>query len=489
MRTFLKIFLTVVVLAGAFVAYIVFQPASAARQAATRPAPQVLKRNAEGMIIGEGENAWVRQFDDEGRLASRFRAEKWEPQKNGLVRVIRPEAELLLKGGRDKDGKERPRPLVRIRGDDGEVVVQSLPDAAATDKPLASSQGGGPAAAGGKGQSVGPAQPPSSGRLNGVVIEVFEAEDHPEPRVTLRTNNIVFDNDTFRISTESYRAGAGSTVAPDQVEVSVTGPDFDFYGRGLTVRWNDLEERLDLLRIAHGDRLVIKNVEAFSAGGLPLGVPGPKAPETPNASGAPSPTWGMLASADPRTALALADTDRRRRDAGPAVTTPASKPARKKPKNPDGSRDHDQPPYRAAFHDDVRVLQGEQQLAAARLMNIDFLPGDRKPDGPETKPASTRPGDGSATTRPATATRPTPTTEPVGTTQPETQVAASQRRGTLPAKLPDHCATQVGVLIVQVRRADSVGHRHHLVGVGPHCVGHLHIVHPQPFPGTWRSAP
>ena len=102
MRSFLKIFITFVVLAGGFAAYVLLQPASTFRtESNVRPAPQMLVRGEGGMLIGEGENAWVRQFDDEGRLASRFRAAKWEPQKSGLVRVIRPEAELFLKGGKD----------------------------------------------------------------------------------------------------------------------------------------------------------------------------------------------------------------------------------------------------------------------------------------------------------------------------------------------------------------------------------------------------
>src|SRR5687768_9644240 len=332
MRSFLKIFVTFLVLAGGFAAYVLLQPASTFRpESNVRPAAQALVRGEGGMLIGEGENAWVRQFDDEGRLASRFRAAKWEPQKSGLVRVIRPEAELFLKGGKDKDGNDKPRPRVVISGDDGEVVVQSLPDAAAADKPLQSSQG--TPLSGGGNESMGPAQPPSSGRLNGVVIQVFETEDGTEPVVTMKTNNIVFDNDTFRISTESYTGPDGVTVPPQEVPVSVTGPHFDFFGRGLTVRWNDLEERLDLLRIARGDRLVIKNMEALSAPGRgsPLSVPAtkPSEPPTATAAGEAAPLWAMLASADPGAAVALAAAD----GAGRAATAPTSKPARRKKKD------------------------------------------------------------------------------------------------------------------------------------------------------------
>jgi len=358
MRTFLKIFVTLVVVACGFVAYVMTQPASALRGPTSRPAPMALKPGAEGMVIGEGENAWVRQFDEEGRLSSRFRAEKWEPEKGGLVRVTRPEAELFLKAGKDKDGKDKPRPMVRIRGDDGEVMVQSLPDAMATEKPLASSNGA--PTSGAKGQTGGPAQPPRSGRLNGVVIDVFETEHDAAPRVTMWTNNIVFDNDTFRISTESYKASDGTTVDPDEVPVAVDGPDFEFRGRGLTVRWNDLEERLDLLRVAHGDHLVIKNPGAFSSGGLPLSVPGAT---SPTAAVDEEPLeLAMLASTDRGVAVAMAQTDRRsrrkRQGADQSAPTAATKPARKKRKDDGSKKDDDQPPYRATFNDDVRAVQG-----------------------------------------------------------------------------------------------------------------------------------
>jgi hypothetical protein len=430
MRTFLKIFITVVVLAGVFVGYILFQPASAVNsQVTTRPVAQPLTKSESGLLIGEGENAWVRQFDEQGRLASRFRAGKWEPQKSGLVRVVKPEAELFLKA---KKGK--PRPLVIITGDDGEVVVQSLPDAAQADTTL----GGKPGAPAGGG-GMGPMQAPSSGRLNGVVIRVFETEDAREPAVTLRTNNIVFDNETFRISTEAFTKPDGTTVPPDEVPVSVEGPYFDFYGRGLTVRWNDLAERLDLLRIAHGERLVITDVKALSGNGSPFGGAPPGAPRKrangpARAAASALPPWPLLASADPAAAIAVAAADPSTPRA--TSTAPASRPARKKDKDaPD--TDEAQPPYRATFNDQVRVLQGEQQLALAALMNVDFLLGDKKDPAPTrpttsaTAPAATQP----AATQPAT-TQTAATTQPAATQPSSTQPVTAPATATAPAAEP-----------------------------------------------------
>src|SRR3954470_15758309 len=99
MRRFLKIFITVVILAAAFVGYLLYQPGPARQAGLTvTPTVQGLNSNEGDLIVGKGENAWVRQFDDQGRLSSRFRAQKWDPQKNGLVKVTRPEAELFVKG-------------------------------------------------------------------------------------------------------------------------------------------------------------------------------------------------------------------------------------------------------------------------------------------------------------------------------------------------------------------------------------------------------
>ena len=427
MRTFLKILITVVVIVGGFVVYLVTQPASALRSTATsRPVVPPFQQNNAGLLISQGENAWVRQFDEQGRLASRFRAAKWEPQKSGLVRVVRPEAELFLKAGKGK-----PRPLVIITGDDGEVVVQSLPDVAHADATL----GAKPGAPAPGGKSMGQIQAPSSGRLNGVVIRVFQNEDDKEPAVTLKTNNIVFDNETFRISTETFTDAEGKTVSPDEVPVSVEGPYFDFYGRGLTVRWNDLEERLDLLRIAQGEKLVIKDVEALSGDGLPFSAPGatPKRSGQARAAAAGMTGWPLIASADPDVAVSLAAADA---SAGPATTTaPASRPARRKDKS--AGKDDEQPPYRATFNDQVRVFQGEDQRAAGDLLNVDFLPGERK--DPATRPTTTTaPAVGDAAN--SSATQPSSTqpaaTQPAETQPADTQPLATSQPATAPAPQP-----------------------------------------------------
>ena len=38
---------------------------------------------------------------------------------------------------------------------------------------------------------------------------------------------------------------------------------YEFDGRGLTIRWNDRDRRLELLEIAHGERLIVKEPGAL----------------------------------------------------------------------------------------------------------------------------------------------------------------------------------------------------------------------------------
>src|SRR5687768_7517880 len=120
---FLKIFITVLVLAGAFAAYLVYQPGAAQQSGTyTPPTVQALQTNAGNLIVGQGQNAWVRQFDEEGHLSSRFRAAKWDPMGNGLLKVTKPEAELYVRG------KDNARAKITIQGTDGEVVMDGLPE-------------------------------------------------------------------------------------------------------------------------------------------------------------------------------------------------------------------------------------------------------------------------------------------------------------------------------------------------------------------------
>src|SRR5204863_1117726 len=92
----------------------------------------------------------------------------------------------------------------------------------------------------------------------------YETADAAAPTLDIDMNNAAFDNESFRIFTEGYTDEHGKRIEADQVKVTVRGK-YEFDGRGLTIRWNDRDRRLELLEIAHGERLVIKEPGALGS--------------------------------------------------------------------------------------------------------------------------------------------------------------------------------------------------------------------------------
>src|SRR6185369_13823696 len=110
----------------------------------------------------------------------------------------------------------------------------------------------------------------------------FEPVDATEPTIVAKMNNAAFDNDTFRIATEAFDDPAtGQHVDADQVPVIVRGRDYDFDGRGLVIKWNERDRKLQLLQIEHGESLTIKNPSALSSPGL---APAPAPATQPTAT-------------------------------------------------------------------------------------------------------------------------------------------------------------------------------------------------------------
>jgi len=140
---------------------------------------------------------------------------------------------------------------------DGDVVMRTAP------KISLDSGGGGSSGA------------PSRGRLHTVTMTLIDdaAPGGPATELTMNTDNIDFDNDTFLITTGGFTAPDGTLIPADQVPVKVRG-EYEFDGRGLTLRWNDRDDRLELLEIAHGEELKIMH----PSGGIGPGRAGKTAP-------------------------------------------------------------------------------------------------------------------------------------------------------------------------------------------------------------------
>ncbi|HWP40594.1 MAG TPA: hypothetical protein VNL70_06675, partial [Tepidisphaeraceae bacterium] len=237
MRTLLLIVSTVVVLALVAGLYVWMQPPTQTRSVAMPPRPGAPRQGGSApattshtqTIIGEGQDVWVLVPDEKtGATKYRFRARRYEPQPDGTVIVTRPEAEFYL---RDQ--------IVRLEGSHGRVI---MPAADATSPRLGGATG-----------------PPRRGELYDVTISMARTPRPQQPVLVATMNNIAFDNDTFRIATDAYIAPDGARVPGDQVPVRIRGLEWDFDGRGLTIRWNDRDQRLELLQIAHGESATIKS--------------------------------------------------------------------------------------------------------------------------------------------------------------------------------------------------------------------------------------
>lgn len=337
MRSALYSFATLLLLAVGFFFYWRAQPAVShsvfeppATSPSTKPSDQMQ------MNVGPGENPWVNSFDDKGKLVTQFKAAEYLPQKDRSFKVLRPVAVFYLDDGQ----------FLAVAGETGVVFV----DAATGSASATAMQMNAP-----------PMQAPNNGILHQVHVALFASTKADKPTLWLDVNNLSFDNDTLRLYTQSYLDETGATIPADRVPVTVRGDDYEFDGTGLTINWNDRDHHLQLLEVAHGGRLQIKNPGTMSV---------PWSSKSRIARGR-QPLPEALAAADPMAAALVI--------APPAAprAVPATSSAPKLP-------------YRAVFNDSVRIEQGNRQLAVADTMTVDFLPGSSKrPDA--KRPAATAP--------------------------------------------------------------------------------------------------
>lgn len=330
-------FLIAALLVAAFGVYVLVLPSSIPSQPAANlpvPTPRMPELAQSGSIIGPGQGAWVKRIDRRGRLALRFRASEYTPVDGHDILVKHPEADFFLSDGQ----------ILHVIGTTG-----TIPDPAAGSQQIENLRGMN-------------TEPPSRGVLQDVRIELLPRMG-AEPVLSVELPNVAFDDDTSRIYTEGYEDASGRRVEGDQVPITVRGEDYEFDGRGLTVRWSEADNKLQSLEVAHGGRLMIKHPSKFGDFGKHARASDPLAAL-------------MLASSDPAAAAEVID----------AATTQS------------GEKDNPHL-YRASFDKEVRIFQGNRQVATADVMNVEFLVGE---SDDEERPA----------TRPATRPRKIATTKP-----------------------------------------------------------------------------
>jgi lipopolysaccharide export system protein LptA len=343
MRTFLLILATVVVIAAGTGIYVWMQPVSPqassirTRSVTTRPVappPRKSTTDESQMPIGEGRGAFFTIPDEKtNTTAWQFRTSRYEPQADNSINVSDPEAEFFFSNGQ----------MIRLTGTRGRVVVPS---------------------SGSRGTDLrGPMTPPSRGELYDVTISLFHMDNRTRPMLVCTVNNVSFDNDTFRIATEAFTQPDGTVVPADQVPVQVRGDDYNFDGRGLTIRWDDKDRRLQLLQIAHGESLEILS-QSMLKGLAPTSAPSAKpaaelATPSPQSPARSAPGRGANAARRPAQPSAASRA---------VAVAPASSPTTKKAV--------EQPVYRAIFEGGspggVTVERGEMLLAMADTLQVDL---------------------------------------------------------------------------------------------------------------------
>jgi len=381
MRRLILIFGSIVLATIAFLGYLFWQSPNsdlgASNELHLKPTTLVASPTIAGSGGQGGEGMWIKQYDKDGNLSSYMHAKRYTPRQNGtVVDVVEPVSEFFLSGGR----------RLVLTGDHGVINVEQRPSAQRSS-----------------GFNSGGEAAPTSGYLYDVVIQVFEQETPDKPSMTLRTNNISFDNQTFRIATENFVDSYGQAVKADEVPVNIRGNDVDFDGRGLIARYDDLNQRIAMLQITHGDTMVIKRADLIAKQGdrkpttqsAPTTVPAVHvassgtpaahvgsalADQTAPRSAKADPIKNPSASADPKKPVVVANKLPATTKQGSGIIGPTTASADKL--GPTA--------YRATFLEDVRVTQGDQPMAEADVLAIEFFPlqGGTSTTKPATRPTT-----------------------------------------------------------------------------------------------------
>jgi len=330
----------------------------------TRPAVRSSERDKLA-----GGAAATRIFDREkdGRLRALYKVAEWQGRGDGRFDLLEPDVTMY-----QADGTR-----VYLRADEGTIIADEVAGGYAIH----------------------------SGRLSGNVRVFFDRakdpnrsnpEERPEDVVEIRMDHVELDNRQLSITTDS--------------DVMVWSAEADIIGRGLTIHWNENPQELTLLRIEHGESVIIKKMPAgFDVVSVPT-TGGPAPASRPAAKATPTPEPVASAPVATRTAETKPGKGRARRARTPA--TSASAPSSRPPRNV----------YRAEFiadQRDVRVHYGDRHLFGAKKLSLEFE-WDRSIVLGEEEPDSTAAGAaGTSEASTQTGTRKSETTAASqGTTQP-----------------------------------------------------------------------
>jgi hypothetical protein len=357
MRSFVLVVLTLFVAAFGFGVYWVLQGSEGIGPDPTKRLVSPVAGGATTLPTATGSGLhpgtkpyWERRDPATGEITSRMRAASYEFLKDGRAKVEKPEVEFFLHDGQ----------LLRIIGETGTVIMEE------TGKVNSSINA--------------PAGVPRGGELQKVRILMLPSAAATRPTLTVVTNNVSFDNETFQVQTAAFEAD-GQTVPWQLVPVTVRGDDYEFDGRGLRMRYDELRRRLDFLQISSGQRLLVKHPKKI--------MKGAETSQQPVAAKAAAP--GPVAQPAAVAPMPLP---------AQAKPTPVATPATPVAANAAEAK-AEEPVYRATFDQSVQIFQGGQRIATAQTLQVDFLGrGGDDLSSLGLGSTTTRPANGRAETKP-----------------------------------------------------------------------------------------
>ncbi|MFT3788055.1 MAG: hypothetical protein QM770_18100 [Tepidisphaeraceae bacterium] len=336
MRTIVLILITLGLLVGGLFVFVTFFRQATPEQIAAMEAQRAKERDAGknestsrpttdpsgNALVGAGEMVRVETRDPKNpdRVINDFAAARYVPRRDGPVDVEKPVARFFLNNGR----------IVVLEGASGQIFMSG----GSRDPQMMAAQG------------------PSRGELHDVTIRYYETREQldqkAEPILAVSVDNVLFDNATYRVETKDGVVN-GRRVAADQIPVTVRGRDYEFDGTGLVAQWNDVANRIEMLEIAHGKRLLVKNPGMFLK------------PETPEQASAEEASDVRLASlASPHDALMLALLGQVTADAPDNTALDASGLRQKTSR------------YIATFENDVVAKSGDVEVAHGTSLRASF---------------------------------------------------------------------------------------------------------------------
>ncbi len=273
-----------------------------------------------GMMPAEGEGPFIEPRDDEGRLEGRYKALRWDKVADYTYKLTKPEVHLYPKGGQK----------VYVRADTGRITMEPTGRLRPRRMSLAGSV---------KiyvDRATGPGEGPINRRLDDIVEKI--RNERPQDLVKIFMDEVEFDNEMLSIQTSS--------------EVELYSAEADLFGRGLLITWKEAPRELEVLRIEHGRRIVVKDVpEQLSV----VSLPGAKTETAPADAEAPE----VLPAMEEDKAEAGAEHL-------PTATTLPTQPSDKDKKAPAKNI------YVARLFKDVCVDSGDRKVRGADRLDLTF---------------------------------------------------------------------------------------------------------------------